>query len=144
MHKTFRDAAKAHKLLDDDNEWDNCLNEAVCQYMPKQILDLFAFICVFCQPSDPLFLWNKYKESMKEDFIFKTLSDKIAENEALKEIEDVLKVHGCSLSDFNLPKHTAQNINLNNEFNCEKEALNCEFLYNQLDADQRLAVGTIF
>lgn len=54
IYSTFREAAIALGLVNDDREWHNCLTEMVSFQMPKQLRHVFAYICCFCQPSSPL------------------------------------------------------------------------------------------
>ncbi len=111
-------------MLEDDNEWDRCLNDASTLQMPKQMRSMFAFLCVFCDPNDSLMLWNKYKTNMCEDFTFQSVND--VENRALLEIESVLKVHRMKLSDYRLPITRRLSENLNVEFNKDEEAKNAD------------------
>ena len=46
LHPSFSSAAKALRLLEDEREWDDCLAEAVSYQMPRQLRQLFAFICI--------------------------------------------------------------------------------------------------
>ena len=61
QHDTFYAAARSMHLMDDDDEWENCLHEAVFSQMPRALRDMFAYICALCIPSDPLRLWNIFK-----------------------------------------------------------------------------------
>ena len=51
-YSTFKDAAFAAGLLEGDEEWNKCLEEASTFQMPAQLRELFATILVYCQPSD--------------------------------------------------------------------------------------------
>ena len=68
VHSTFKEACRARNLLQDDEEWKKCLVEASVFQMPSQLQQLFVFICVFCNPTELVSLWNKFKESLSEDF----------------------------------------------------------------------------
>ena len=70
--------------------------------MPKQLRQLFAVLLLFCEPSDPLTLWNEYKHCMIEDYCHRMSADH-AEQSALSKIEKVIKQSGKSLADYNLP-----------------------------------------
>ncbi|XP_065660139.1 uncharacterized protein LOC136084032 [Hydra vulgaris] len=67
--ETFREACVFNGLLQDDTEWQNTLSEAVLTRMPKQIRQLFSITLTFCEPDDPLHLWNYDKAFMMENFI---------------------------------------------------------------------------
>ena len=56
VHPTYKAACIARGLLQDDSEWENCLQEATVIALPKQIRRLFATLLVFGQPLDPLTL----------------------------------------------------------------------------------------
>jgi hypothetical protein len=128
-------------LLEDDNEWDRCLNDASTLQMLKQMRSMFAFLYVFCDPNGPLMLWNKYKTSMCEDFTFQSVND--VENRALLEIESVLKVHGMKLSDYRLPMTRRLSKNLNVEFNKSEEAKDADGNVALLNEEQRLGIEDI-
>ncbi|GBL92286.1 hypothetical protein AVEN_35836-1 [Araneus ventricosus] len=45
------------------------MSEAMLTSSPDQILNLFAIILTTCNPSNPRFLWDKFRESMSEDIL---------------------------------------------------------------------------
>jgi hypothetical protein len=57
---TFKEAARRRHLLADDTGWFKCLEEAEGFQMPKQLRQLFAFLCVWCQPTSPKMLWDHF------------------------------------------------------------------------------------
>nr|XP_047141161.1 uncharacterized protein LOC124816154 [Hydra vulgaris] len=81
--ETFREACVFNGLLQDDTEWQNTLSEAVLTQMPMQIRQLFSIILTFCEPDDPLHLWNSYKAFMMEDFIHRQVPFILAEQATL-------------------------------------------------------------
>jgi hypothetical protein len=96
-------------LLETDEEWERCLSEAVQFQMPYQLRHLFCTICLFNDPTDPLSLFNKFKEYFIEDFIRKfdaSLTNRsfLATNECLKEFQKLFDTHGRSCKDFGLPE----------------------------------------
>ncbi|XP_065315373.1 uncharacterized protein LOC135924249 [Gordionus sp. m RMFG-2023] len=70
--------------------------------MPFQFRHTFAFICVFGQPQNPAFLWDKFKSYLIEDFL-RTNSESLAINLALHDISNTLNAHGLHCNNFNLP-----------------------------------------
>ncbi|XP_054163800.1 ATP-dependent DNA helicase pif1-like [Oppia nitens] len=124
VYSTFKATAEALGLLEQDKEWDLCLNEAVVTQSVKQIRELFATILVFCQPSNPKNLWEKYKTSMTEDYVrdeqrrhgedydITEQINNIFVNNALKDIQSHLEANSKSLSDF--PEMPTVNNNLIN------------------------------
>ena len=99
-YNTFRESCLALGLLEDDAEWNDTMHEASTFQMPWQ---LFGMILVYCDPSDPLELWNTFKSFMIEDFVKKGSSTSDAEQCALRHIEKVLKQAGKALITYNLP-----------------------------------------
>ncbi len=68
-HGTFKEAARAIGLLEDDREHRACLQEAQLMNMPYQMRQLFATLIVFQTPSDIKSLFDEFKEAMAEDYI---------------------------------------------------------------------------
>ena len=101
---TFKEACILHNLLQDDTEWLRTMEEASAVQMPGQIRSLFATICTFCDPSDPVELWNRFKPDMIEDFVHhRQLTQETAERLALGDIDMILQQHGQSCSSLGLP-----------------------------------------
>lgn len=86
----------------DDLEWQRALEEASSFQMPYQLRQLFAYICIFQSPSNALNLWNIFKEAMSEDYLISYTAE-IPYQLTLQNISETLKLHGCSLSSFDLP-----------------------------------------
>ena len=140
-YKSYREACLALNLLDNDDEWDRCLTEASNFKMAKQLRDLFATICVFCNPSNPLKLWEKFKEFMSEDYKHKNMND--PESRALQEINEFLKVHSMCLGDFGLPIPKFHEQLALFEFDNSYEAAEGAAKFEQLNGDQRIIVERI-
>ena len=66
-HPTYKEACLACGLLEDDQEWRLCLEEASGMQMGSQMRRLFATILAFCFPSDPRNLWNLFKDRICDD-----------------------------------------------------------------------------
>ena len=60
--QTFKEACIRLRLLDDDAEIHNTLREAATFRMPRQLLNIFATLCIFNHPVNALQLWNEFKE----------------------------------------------------------------------------------
>ena len=69
IHDTYRSACQALNLLENDQHWDNCINDACETSTPSQIRALFGIILTTCSPSAPTELWEKYKSKMSEDIL---------------------------------------------------------------------------
>jgi hypothetical protein len=70
--------------------------------MPRQLREMFAFICCFCQPASPLKLWDDHKVDFILDYK-RQEPDNIVVNRALHYINAVLIQHGLSCAAFGLP-----------------------------------------
>jgi hypothetical protein len=68
---TFREAAMARSLMEDDKEWHQCLQEAAMFQMASSLRHLFALILVHCSPSDPLRLWTSFSRDFSGDFLYR-------------------------------------------------------------------------
>lgn len=64
---TFREACEARGLLEDDNHWDLTMEEAVLCRSAAKLRELFAILVSTCGLSNPLQLWNKYKDALSDD-----------------------------------------------------------------------------
>lgn len=139
-YDSFKEYAIARGLLHDDAEWHRCLEEMQHSQMPKQLRDLFAYICCFCEPTSPLTLWVTFKDKFIEDF--RDMSVEEAENEALKQINSILKENGLDCAILHLP--VPQNINLfNTNFNANEEAEQGVDMYTKLNDEQKSTVDRI-
>ena len=99
---TFREAALLHGLLEGDDNYDLCIEEAVSYRMPFELRRLFATILALCTIQDPKFLWEKFKESMWEDYVRKKVPLVDAEIRVLQDINFILEPMGKNINDFNL------------------------------------------
>jgi len=135
---TYREACQCLHLLEDDIHWDHTLADAVIFSSAHQIRSLFAIIISTCFPSDPLHLWNKYKDDMADDILHRvrtTTANPELEfnaeihNEALISIEDLcLMMSGKMLHELgmpapNRPMHDAFNRELERERQFDRDAL---------------------
>src|SRR5271168_1396472 len=64
---TFHAACLARGLLEDDNEWRQCLQEASHMATGHQLRNLFVTILRDCSPSDPLALWVGFRVHICDD-----------------------------------------------------------------------------
>lgn len=111
--QTYREACQLLHLLENDAHWDLTLQDAAIASSPHQIRMLFAIIISTCFPSNPLELWNKYKDYMAEDYLIRLRhrtgnSDLLLTlemfNEALIAIEDLcLAIANKALGQLGLP-----------------------------------------
>jgi hypothetical protein len=66
-HPTFQAACKALGLLQDDAEWDTCMQEACIDQDAKRLRNLFVTLLLFCSPLNLEVLWERYQDDMSHD-----------------------------------------------------------------------------
>ena len=153
--QTFKEAALKRGFLQDDLEWVECLNEAVLTASPSQIRLLFVTILVFCEPSCPDQLWDRFKNQMSEDFSRKNEhhSDLYVLGQTLKCIDSLLRPYGKSLEDFpgmpavpevapqldGMSNTMSEELSYNNEEQSEK-ASDCE---KKMNVDQAIVYNKV-
>jgi hypothetical protein len=64
---SFREACIARGLLEDDNEWHQCLEDAKHMQIGRQMRHLFVTILTDCSPADPRTLWNTFWRDICDD-----------------------------------------------------------------------------
>ncbi len=113
VFSTYKDACHALQLLEDDNHWDLTLADAALSSSPSNIRQLFAIILTTCFPTQSSTLWEKYKNSMTEDILYRYKQINHCQNldftqdmynEALIMIEDLcIMISNSSLSHYGIP-----------------------------------------
>ncbi|XP_053100132.1 uncharacterized protein LOC128322591 [Hemicordylus capensis] len=106
VYPTFLEAAKIRGLINDDQVWGSTLEDAVQYRMPKQLRELFAYICVFASLQNMNELFLKYEQYLIEDFVRTHIRHNddctVCRNIALREISNILTLHGKKCEDFGL------------------------------------------
>ena len=92
-YATFFETAVARNLITTDDEWERCLEEACQNQFPYALCNLFALICIFQNPINVRYLWNKFKQH----FYHPNMHEINGEEEAVQRIETVLHLHGTNL-----------------------------------------------
>jgi hypothetical protein len=69
VYPTFQEACRARGILQDDQEWINCLHEA-CATMTNihKLRELFVIILFYNNPANPRLLWDTFKKELSEDY----------------------------------------------------------------------------
>jgi hypothetical protein len=140
LYETFKEAAIHRNLLADDKEWEEALEEAGSFQMPNQLRQLFAFICIFGSPKDPKSLWEKFRLLLIEDYVKNGIETR-AEQLAMRKIEDILRLHGKSYQNFNLPEPSR--FRSDQTFYVEDEKIEGEKNKSMLNEQQRSAFDKI-
>ena len=83
---TFHAAAVALNLIDNDQQWRTCLQNAVDTEYARDIRFLFATICMHSLPISPtpIELWDEFKIAMCDDFLQNKNSEYVSINKALQ------------------------------------------------------------
>ncbi|XP_074291565.1 uncharacterized protein LOC141618364 [Silene latifolia] len=100
---TYQEAALELRLIEEDNMVDLCLAEACNVQMPSALRRLFATVLIFCQPKDPVNLWDKYYIALSEDFRREHPNDEYTVRVlTVQKFEQHLEAMGKSLRTFGL------------------------------------------
>jgi hypothetical protein len=92
VYLTFQAAAEALGLLESDNQWEHCLDDAVAISSARQLRNLFSVILVFCSPSNPYDLFLKYKDNLSEDFLYRLRNNPMVDH-VLDDIQRIAYDH---------------------------------------------------
>ena len=114
---SFREACFRLGLLEDDNQYYLAMQEASVSNSASSLRSLFAVILTWCEPSNPLDIYEHHKEHMAEDFLHQQCT-RLSDNEisfndnifnlALNDLQDkVLSMGGRELSEYGLPQPQA-------------------------------------
>jgi hypothetical protein len=98
IYPNYKDAAIARGLLEDDNEWINCLNEACLSASPNQLRFLFATILNFGNPRACKNLWDRFYPQLSEDSLISDENEKLCDT--VSKINKHLEIFGKRLSQF--------------------------------------------
>ena len=136
--------------MTDDTEWVRTLSEACTLASPRQIRELFVTILGCCEPSNPIDLWETFKEEMSEDFIhFHNQRPDNAAQYALRAIdESLLTNYRVSVTTFGLSLVDIEQLppldgNAQDHVDLDAERVRFDTMYAQLNEEQRLIVDTI-
>ncbi|XP_035843964.1 uncharacterized protein LOC118490432 [Helianthus annuus] len=110
VYPTFRDACYARGLLDDDNEYIECIKEASFTGNGNYLRCLFGTLLLSNTLSRPKVVWDKTWEFLSEDILYNmrkdtdirglVVSDERIKNITLSKIEKYLLRNGSSLRRF--------------------------------------------
>ncbi|KAG2203527.1 hypothetical protein INT46_011432 [Mucor plumbeus] len=74
-YATYQEAAMALGILEHDNQWRRCLEEAAAFQNASSLRDLFCVIIAFCFPSNPFQLFEQFKQHLLEDLLYRLRSN---------------------------------------------------------------------
>ena len=145
LYGSYKEAANARGLLEDNNEWIRSIDEATSFAMPKQLRELFAYICIFENPPNLSQVFEQYKLVMSEDFL-REFDEVSAVNFTLNEISTILLTHGFTLQQFGLPE-TTQVVRTNQLYFGDLNLDDCQMIADETflaaNVDQRNIISQI-
>lgn len=97
-YPTYKEAAIARGLLENDLEWRNCLNEASLSASPKQLRFLFSTVLIFCNPQNCRQLWDEFYTSMSEDAV--ATDEAVKLQKTIRKINIILNSFGKTINQF--------------------------------------------
>jgi hypothetical protein len=109
VHPTFHAACLARGLLENDDEWRECLQEASLTHLGESLRRLFNLILIHCSPAQPDVLWRDFRDALCDDLSRPLQRRRQSEGPipigdlydyGLFLINDDLHLHGSSLSAF--------------------------------------------
>ncbi|XP_045500045.1 uncharacterized protein LOC123697545 [Colias croceus] len=130
VYPSYHAACQARHLLENDQHWDDALAESCVSDNSRRLRHLFVTLLTFCNLSDAVQLWEKYKDKFSEDFLRNisnndegTTNDNfrdLAINQCLLALQDELTaVGGKSLCEYGLPTPTSVGEVTNREYSAE-------------------------
>jgi hypothetical protein len=159
VYNTFKSACTARGLLETDDEFHKCLQEAATLQTGKQLRNLFAIILLECAPSNSLQLWNAHAHDLSDDCRWRLQQTNITDptdeqmlSLALHDLNVILQQSGKTVRDFGLPVPTQSFGNLNRlprliaeEQSYDRQSLNkmWQRCLNAANKDQRAAFETV-
>lgn len=103
-YATFKDAATAAGLIENDDEWIACMTEGSLFHMPYQFRQLFATILIYGIPGNVKALWEKFYAELSRDYEYKYRSmsnkDDMVKFKTLLSFNELLTAGGMSLTAF--------------------------------------------
>ncbi|KAG5561407.1 hypothetical protein RHGRI_004441 [Rhododendron griersonianum] len=165
LHDTYKLACVAKGLLEDDEEWIQCLTEAAIMKTGYQLRRLFSIILTQCSPLQPYALWKQFSLHICDDLAYKihllfgisNPTEAQVEDYGLYLLNELLQESGKTLFDFPPMPHPSGNWNavVGNRLILEHRQLRFEAqqtdAQNQIDSlnnAQRIAfsaiIGSVF
>nr|CAH0113273.1 unnamed protein product [Daphnia galeata] len=148
---TFKAAAAALNLLEDDTIWERTLDEAAEFEMPERLRQLFVDICLFCNPTDAPDLFERQLPHLMDDFIRNDYDAQVARHLTLKWIQEKLALANITMESLNLPVPDFQLIHRiieaqlddNAEATMREKRRLGNLMVSQLNEGQRAAFDTV-
>ena len=116
LFETYQEVCRILGLLQDDNEWEIVLSEGAATKMCPALRELFVTILMFCHPSNPLQLFEKYHMDWGDDFQKEAskkgglLTEKQIHTMIVLDIKQRLQSWGNDLKTFRISEPTEEEI----------------------------------
>ena len=161
--ETFHQACCRRLLVQNDDEWNRCLEDAIITHTSVAALrQLFVTLLRCCQVQQPLLLWNHHRDELAADFLHQARQTDLQaqmnenlRNLALLDIDRSLRSVGSSAAQYGLPEpQDVAETNVNQEIpveirdepqNVDRQQLQRDAAANvaRLNDDQRRAYDAI-
>lgn len=104
-YSSFRSAALARGLLQNENHLELAMEEANQVMHPRELRKLFGMLLAHCQPANPRHLWDFSFNSMVEDLSFNGVTDeRILINSVIDSITPILLQNGIANLETSFPE----------------------------------------
>ncbi|KAF1755900.1 hypothetical protein GCK72_012353 [Caenorhabditis remanei] len=100
VYPTCLQAARARRLMNGEQEWNDLLTEIAGYESPIESRRMFASILLHCAPANPKDLWDSHWETLVSNKT--SWSDSQKKAHALRHINFLLQRHGMNLDQFEL------------------------------------------
>ncbi|KAF7127851.1 hypothetical protein RHSIM_Rhsim11G0017500 [Rhododendron simsii] len=160
LHDTYKSACVAKGLLEDDEEWIQCLIEVAIMKTGYQLRRLFSIIVTQCSPLQPYALWKQFSLHICDDRAYKIHMLFGISNPTEAQVEDygvyllnqLLQESGKTLFDFPPMPHPSGNWNAvvgnrlileHRQLRFEDQQTNAQNQIDSLNNAQRTALSVI-
>ncbi|KYQ52386.1 ATP-dependent DNA helicase PIF1, partial [Trachymyrmex zeteki] len=140
-HQTFPAACLALGLIEDDEEWNRAMNEAVKWMMPQQLRRLFSRILIHCNPLYPEKLWESFKDALSEDYV-RNIGMLYGFKKAYIQINNMLLTEGKSFAGFSNMEQLMNNDDVTDGLTEQESEIGLK-QYEQLNDKQKEIVDII-
>ena len=137
--ETYKEVCSELGLLSDDREWQKILAESAVTRMCPQIREMFTIILIFCQPTNPMTLFEEFWKDWIEDFDYnakkkgKNLSESQLKTMLLLDLDMRLQSYETNLAKCGLPEPSVEDIADVETLTCTEPAVIREELEYNVD-----------
>ncbi len=142
--ETYKEVCRELGLLSEDREWEQVLEEGSSLKCSKQLRELYITIVIFCEPSNPFLLFDKFWSDWYDDYKFKFqkrgvyLEDEQLKTLVLSDLQARLQSFGKSLIEYQLPVPSVEELAKIEEEVQEEAVIREEKEYNIEELKERI------